>query len=158
VLTRLSGGGSIVSLIRSGGLTRDRFINIALRNVEQLRLYPRVRSTLQQLDARGTPMGIVTNLPAWLVAPILEDLNLDGFFATVKFGAAKPNPQPLCTAITELGLEPNGTVYYAGDQPRDAEAARNAGVRFAWASYGYGTSRPPHTAAILKIFSDVLEL
>ena len=48
--------------------------------------------------------------------------------------------------------------WFVGDGAVDAEAAAAAGVRFAWASYGYYTEAPPGTAKVLERFEDVLQL
>ncbi len=47
--------------------------------------------------------------------------------------------------------------WFVGDKSSDAETAAAAGVRFAWASYGYG-DKCPDDAVILKHFRDVLGL
>jgi HAD superfamily hydrolase (TIGR01549 family) len=131
VISRLSAGRSIVSLIRLAGLSERRYVQLAVRHAQDLPLYPRVRSALRELRVRRTPLGMVTNLPGWLVEPVLTALNLNGFFDVARFRAAKPNPQGLRTAVRALGLEPDRTIYYVGDRSSDAEAANAAGLLFA---------------------------
>ena len=48
-------------------------------------------------------------------------------------GSEKPDPEGLLTVTDTLGAEPESTVF-VGDSERDAEAARRAGMAFAWAS------------------------
>lgn len=47
----------------------------------------------------------------------------------------KPHPEPILEAVRRLGLTPK-EVLYVGDAPSDLEAARNAGVDFAFAAWG----------------------
>jgi phosphoglycolate phosphatase-like HAD superfamily hydrolase len=54
-----------------------------------------------------------------------------------------------------LGKEPSPKSFYVGDSLGDAAAAAAAGMRFAWAAYGYGTK--PETAHVaLSEFAKVL--
>ncbi len=48
-------------------------------------------------------------------------------------GPVKPDPAPLLAAVESLGAEP-GAAYYIGNREKDAEAARRAGVPFAYVS------------------------
>ena len=47
----------------------------------------------------------------------------------------KPHPEPIFICIQRLDLTPED-VLYVGDAPSDLEAARNAGVDFAFAAWG----------------------
>lgn len=47
----------------------------------------------------------------------------------------KPHPEPIFICIQRLALTPED-VLYVGDAPSDLEAARNAGVDFAFAAWG----------------------
>lgn len=106
----------------------------------QTRLFPGMDAVLAELTARGLPLGVVTNKPAWLTEPLLEDLALRERFACVVSGDTlperKPHPQPLLHAARLAGA-PAGTCVYVGDAERDIEAARAAGMRSLVATYGY---------------------
>jgi phosphoglycolate phosphatase len=154
----LRSGGNAVIHARNCGLSNARFSRLCRDSLGDLRLYPETRETLQRLRLRGTPAGIVTNLPKWLVEPILSELNIRQYFDAVVYAARKPYPTGLIKAINDLSLNADDDVYYVGDMPTDAQAAAFAGVSFAWASYGYGDQCPPNTDAILSSFSDVLGL
>lgn len=47
----------------------------------------------------------------------------------------KPDPEPLLLCLSRLGVEPKDAIY-VGDANTDMEAARNAGMAFAYASWG----------------------
>ena len=49
---------------------------------------------------------------------------------------AKPHPAPLLEASRRIGVEP-ARCLYVGDDPRDIEAGRAAGMRTVAAAYGY---------------------
>jgi phosphoglycolate phosphatase len=125
--------------------------------IDCIRLYDGVRAGLTVLTARGVVMGIVTNLPKWLVYPILCELTLERYFKTSVFAARKPAPQGLLSAVECLGRT-NAAVYYLGDMANDALAAQRANLPFAWAAYGYGVRRPSNVAAVIRRFDEVLAL
>jgi phosphoglycolate phosphatase-like HAD superfamily hydrolase len=49
-------------------------------------------------------------------------------------------------------------VWYVGDLKSDCTAARNAGISFAWASWGYSSEMPAHASMHLSSFSEVLAI
>ncbi|WP_324662149.1 HAD family hydrolase [Haloarcula sediminis] len=67
----------------------------------------------------------------------LEVHGIDGAVRSVvgrdTVGSEKPDPEGLLWVLEELGAEP-GSAVFVGDSESDAEAARRAGVEFAWAS------------------------
>lgn len=103
----------------------------------------------------------MTSLPGRLVRPLLDGLDLARHFDVVVHAgtvrARKPSPAPVLEAARQMGLTDPGSLYYVGDAPSDATAAQAAGMRFAWASYGYG-SNPGNGAVILQAFAEVLAL
>lgn len=101
-------------------------------------IYPGVVEGLDALRRRGRRLGIVTgkSRSAWSVTRGRVEL---GPFQTVvtedDVDAPKPSPEGLERAVDELAAVPERTVY-VGDAPRDLEAARAAGIRFAAALWG----------------------
>lgn len=152
-------GGNIVGVLRSSGITRARFASFAFRESDVLRLYPSVLATLDTLSQKGVPTAVVTNLPEWLSRPMLEATGLSGRFNHCEFVAAKPSPRGLQRALIKLGVgQPEHLkVLYVGDRASDERAAKAAGVRFAWASYGYADERLK-VEIELPTFAALLEL
>jgi phosphoglycolate phosphatase len=103
-------------------------------------LFPGVEETLARIEAAGMRWGIVTNKIARLTDPLLRELRLDVRAACVVSGdtaaRAKPDPAPITYAMEFCGCAPNASVY-VGDDRRDIEAGRAAGVRTFAAAYGY---------------------
>ena len=107
-----------------------------------------VDQMLCALDAAGIPWGIVTNKATRFTAPIVAGLGLVKRAAVVVCGDttphAKPHPEPLWHAARAMGLPPESVVY-VGDDLRDAQAARAAGMTMVAATWGYlGLGEPVH--------------
>jgi N-acetyl-D-muramate 6-phosphate phosphatase len=106
----------------------------------QTRLFTGMESVLAQLSNRGLSLGIVTNKPAWLTDPLLEQLALRDRFACVVSGDTlserKPQPQPLLHAAKLAGVAAEACIY-VGDAERDVQAAHAAGMPAVVATYGY---------------------
>jgi phosphoglycolate phosphatase len=104
------------------------------------RLFPGVPEGLAALESAGVPWGIVTNKPGWLTEPLVAALGLGDRAGTVISGDtlpfAKPHPMPLLHAARELHTEPADCIY-VGDNVRDIEAGRAAGMRTIAAAWGY---------------------
>ena len=120
---------------------RGRFLSCYEAGLcRESRLFPGVPELLAALESAGVPWGIVTNKPGWLTEPLLGALGLGGRAGTVISGDtlphAKPHPMPLLHAARELQAEPRGCTY-VGDNIRDIEAGRAAGMRTIAATWGY---------------------
>jgi phosphoglycolate phosphatase len=99
-----------------------------------------VEALLAALERAGMPWGIVTNKATRYTRPIVAGLGYLERSSVVVCGDttphAKPHPEPLLTAARELGLEA-ASVVYVGDDERDAQAARAAGMPMIAATWGY---------------------
>ncbi len=128
--------------------TREQF----LRDYAELMyphstLFPGVAELLGQLQAHGLPWGIVTNKITALAEPLVKHLELQP--AVVVCGDttphAKPHPQPLLHAAAALGVDPSQCLY-VGDDLRDVQAGRAAGMTTIAAAWGYCGDAEPVTA------------
>ena len=103
-------------------------------------LFPGVEDTLARIEQAKLQWGIVTNKIARLTMPLVRALQLEGRAACVVSGdtaiRAKPDPAPIRYALELCGCPPEAGVY-VGDDRRDIEAGRAAGVRTVAVSYGY---------------------
>jgi N-acetyl-D-muramate 6-phosphate phosphatase len=97
-------------------------------------------AVLNSLEERGLPWGIVTNKPTWLTEPLLRELGLSTRPRVVVCGDSlperKPSPMPLLHAAGRMDLAPERCVY-VGDDLRDMQAARAAGMLAIGARFGY---------------------
>jgi phosphoglycolate phosphatase len=114
----------------------------------QSELFPLMHETLAEIEAAGVRWGIVTNKIARFTVPLVEALGLAGRAAAVVSGDttphAKPHPAPLLHALVATGVTADAACY-VGDDLRDVEAGRAAGLRTVIASYGYLGNGVPFT-------------
>jgi N-acetyl-D-muramate 6-phosphate phosphatase len=127
---------------------RDEFLaNYAADLCVKTQLFPGIGTLLDLLDARGVRWGIVTNKIARLTDPLVALLGLTPRAACVVSGDttahAKPHPAPLLHAAQAIDIAP-ARIVYVGDDLRDIEAGRAAGMATIAAAYGYcGEGLPP---------------
>lgn len=107
------------------------------------RLFPGIAELLAEIERQGICWGIVTNKSTRFTPRIVAALGLKGRVACVVCGDTtphiKPHPAPLLHAARELRLDP-GECCYVGDDLRDVQAARAAGMRAVAVEYGYSGS------------------
>lgn len=119
---------------------RDEFLNnyeVAM-NVHS-RLFDGVEELLQTLEREGIAWGIVTNKLARFTDVLVPQVGL-GHAASIisgdTTGFAKPHPAPLLAAANALQV-PAHACWYVGDDARDIEAGRAAGMTTIAAEWGY---------------------
>ena len=99
-----------------------------------------VPQLLAGLNDRGMAWGIVTNKARRFTQPTVEAFTELQAAATVISGDStpytKPHPGPVLAALQSAGLSAESTLY-VGDDRRDIQAGRAAGVRTVAAAYGY---------------------
>lgn len=129
--------------LRAAGFTKTSFA----RRVESdaAPLFDGVAHALRSLRSRGVRLGVVTNLPRWVALPMLSSHQIAALFDAIicyeDTRSHKPSPDPLIRCVEVLDLAPQ-LCTYVGDDKNDFVAAQAAGMRFAWAAWGYG-SMPP---------------
>lgn len=125
-------------------------------------LFTGVAELLAALDEAKLPWGIVTNKPGNLAEPLIKALGLAERCKCIVSGDTlpkrKPHPDPLHHASSILDIKEQHTLYM-GDDPRDIQAGKAAGMLTAAASYGYilDDENPNDWDADL-IFNQALEL
>jgi N-acetyl-D-muramate 6-phosphate phosphatase len=120
---------------------RDEFLQRYEARMTQLtRVFPAMLPLLEALGAQAMPWGIVTNKAARFSEPLVLALGLSGRAATLVSGDttphAKPHPEPLLEAARRLRVEPASCVY-VGDDLRDVQAGRFAGMTTVAVAWGY---------------------
>jgi 2-phosphoglycolate phosphatase len=127
---------------------RDEFLDLYENNLfRETRLFPGMPELLAALEERGIAWGIVTNKLERFTLPLVEALGLAARAACVVGGdtteRAKPHPDPLLEASRRIRIEPRDCAY-VGDDERDVQAGRAAGMTPMVALYGYlGDGKPP---------------
>jgi len=135
------------------------------------RLFPGMAEVLDELDNSGIKWGVVTNKPAWLTDPLVQQMGLQERCACIISGDTleerKPHPAPLQHACRLIGCSEKESVYI-GDAARDIEAGNNAAMPTLVALFGYigdedepgnwgATGMVKHPADILKWVNNNLQ-
>jgi phosphoglycolate phosphatase len=131
---------------------------------EGTHLMPGVEATLRELAARGVPMAITSNKPAYFSREIVDALGLEGLFAAIlgpeMVAAPKPHPEMVEKAAALLRAS-REEILYVGDMRIDIETCRNAGMAVCVLPTGSETkealaaARPDH---LIERFESLLDL
>lgn len=122
-------------------IMREEFLKLYAQDLcRETTLFGGMETLLYGIEARGLKWGIVTNKAERLAKPLVAQLGLAGRCACViggdTTGRLKPDPAPLLAASAAIAVEPKAC-YYVGDDRRDIEAGRAAGMRTIAVRYGY---------------------
>ncbi len=110
-------------------------------------VFPGVAAGLALLAGAGARLFIVTNKRMVPTRRILEALGLAPLFAGIHTRDETEPPAPSKAAVTQrvlgrYGID-GGRAFFVGDSDEDAAAARENGLRFIHAAYGYGAAGIP---------------
>ena len=149
-----SGARGIVGLalgVRPGDDTFDALRNEFLERyeaclLERTAVFAAMTPVLDALERAGMPWGIVTNKAERFALPVTIGLDLQRRAAAVVCGDStphsKPHPAPLLEAARRVGIGAGSSVY-VGDDLRDVQAGRAAGMATLVAAWGYlGAGEP----------------
>ena len=122
-------------------LLREEFLRrYESRMTKETAVFAEMRPVLDRLDTDRLAWGIVTNKAERFAAPLVAHLGLATRASTLVCGDttahAKPHPAPLLEAARRIGVSP-ATCIYVGDDRRDVEAGRAAGMGTVVAAWGY---------------------
>lgn len=120
---------------------RDEFLSEYEQALDvDSRVFAGMHQVLLEIERRGLRWGVVTNKATRFTMPVLRGLALAQRAAVVISGDttphAKPHPEPLLEACRRLEVSPDQAMY-VGDDLRDVQAARAAGMPSVAAGYGY---------------------
>ncbi|WP_314439686.1 HAD family hydrolase [Massilia timonae] len=110
-------------------------------------LFDGIPELLDGISDAGMAWGIVTNKPSRFTDPLVPQIALAHAGCIVSgdtTGFAKPHPAPLLEGARRLGLAPE-QCWYVGDDLRDIEAGRAAGMITVACAWGYCGAIEPST-------------
>ena len=147
------------------GLREEFFSNYERCIHERSEVFAGVPELVATLTQQSMKWGVVTNKMTRFTSLIAQRVALFGDAGAIVSGDStpysKPHPAPLFAAAEQLGLEPHECIY-VGDDERDIQAGRAAGMGTVAAMYGYlGTgAMPADWGADAMIYSplDLLKL
>ena len=121
-------------------LREEFFRNYESAMTVRTRIFEGIPELIAALTTRGLPWGVVTNKSMRFTGPLTRCMPLFATAGAVVGGDttphAKPHPAPLLEAARQLGLPPAACIY-VGDDERDVQAGRAAGMPTVAATYGY---------------------
>lgn len=120
---------------------RDEFLQMYEQRLTQgTAVFPAMVEVLHALEAAGLPWGVVTNKAERFTLPLVRGLGLHRRAGAVVCGDttphSKPHPAPLLEAARRMGVAA-GQCVYVGDDLRDMQAGRAAGMPSLAAAWGY---------------------
>lgn len=121
-------------------LRQEFFAHYEACMTERTRPFDEVPEMVACLSTAGLPWGVVTNKAERFSLPLTRALPLFAQVGTVVCGDTtphpKPHPAPLLEAARRMGMDPADCLY-VGDDERDIQAGRAAGMPTVAALYGY---------------------
>jgi phosphoglycolate phosphatase len=121
----------------------------SIKNFNKNKLYPGVKRVLNQLRKKKIKIGIVTSKDCFRTRKILRKFSLK--FNEVRCGdnklPGKPKPDKILSIIKKLKIKKDKTVY-VGDMMVDKLTAKNAGIEYIHALYGYSSNKIRHKNTI----------
>jgi phosphoglycolate phosphatase len=127
---------------------------------DENRPYPGVEHTLHEFAGSGARLGVLTNKPQELAAPLLDALGLSRFFAAIhgagRFSYVKPDARVFHHLVDEMGGVGAGAIMI-GDSITDLRTARAAQASVILVTYGYALD-PVETLGADAVTANFTEL
>ncbi|RLD09653.1 MAG: phosphoglycolate phosphatase [Chlamydiae bacterium] len=117
--------------------------------------------TLEKLNASGVKCAVLTNKPEEPTLTILNEMNLTRFFDTIygedSTSFKKPDPGALLLIMEKWNI-PKEDLLMVGDNYTDIHVAKNAGIKSAFFTFGYGVKDHIEPDYTFDNFSDLLNM
>lgn len=124
---------------------------------QRSRPFTGVLALLEQCQAQGLPMSIVTNksqaMAIRIVETLLPGIHFAALVGATPYRALKPDPQGALVATAQMGVKPH-TCLMVGDTSLDVLTARAAGMRAGAALWGYEREHELLSHAPHLVFKD----
>ena len=135
--------------------------NYDANGVRNTQLYEGVKRTLESLKETGVELFLVTNKPKIATNNLTNQHGIDGLFTEIlcrdsRLPAYASKGEMLCELVGRYGVDAERAVM-GGDTEEDYNAAKEAGIRFAFAEYGYGKIRDEVECIRLSQFSEIAQ-
>ncbi|RGE45596.1 phosphoglycolate phosphatase [Comamonas testosteroni] len=121
-------------------MREEFFRNYEKCMTERTYAFEGVAQLIHSLQSAPLAWGVVTNKSMRFTDPLTQQMPLFASAAAVVSGDttphSKPHPQPLLEAARRIQIAPESCIY-VGDDERDIQAGRAAGMKTVAACYGY---------------------
>ncbi len=141
---------------------RDEFLNLYEANLcRETRLFDGMAELVLAIESRGLFWGIVTNKAERFALPLMKLLGYGTRAACIiggdTTGKLKPHPDPLYAAAKAIQIPPQACIY-VGDDERDVQAGRAAGMKTIAVRYGYLNGSDPASWGADAVIDTPLEV
>ncbi len=111
--------------------------------IQNVRAYDGIETLLAALRERDIKLAVATNAPSTFARRILAHVGLADYFAAIEgpdtAGASKPDPAMLAKILSQTGFRHGiHRGWMVGDNTKDIEAARTAGIDAVFCTWGFG--------------------
>jgi 2-phosphoglycolate phosphatase len=134
--------------------------NYAQALVVESSLFSGITALLDALQSKTLAWGIVTNKASRFTDPLVLQIGLHQAGCIISGDTtphAKPHPEPLLEAARRLQLAPQ-ECWYVGDDLRDIQAGRSAGMLTIAAAWGYCGNAEPKTWGADQVANTPLDI
>jgi phosphoglycolate phosphatase len=129
--------------------------------LNQTRPYPGIREVLLVCREMGIRLAVISNKGHILTVRIAEHYfgrsTFDEILGQKDEMKCKPDPEPVLFLLKKMALKPR-EVLYVGDSDVDIQTARNAGLDFIAAGWGFRSKEQLRQAGAKRIIHQPLEL
>jgi len=128
--------------------------------IHATRVWPGVIPMLKRVSAQGVDMSICTNKAGVLASAIIDGFGLTDYFSNVVCGDTlpyrKPHAGPIEWIMKQVSVTA-GECIMIGDTEHDVLAAKNAGIRSIFVSFGYSRLESLETLPdfVINHFDDI---
>lgn len=112
-------------------------------DIYRSQVYPGMESLIRRLRAQGVKIGVATLKPEWMAQLLLKHFGIGQLVDTCSGSASdelgeRTKSQIIDEALRRLGHTDRSRVVMLGDTLFDADGAKESGVDFVAAMYGFG--------------------
>ena len=130
-------------LLRTYGISKLKLLTLTLRirkemsrHIPEMKLYDKMGKALREIRAAGYGMGILTSNSVENVRKFLEINNMTALFDFIYSGRSFLGKDRVIRKMIIREQLPAGRIVYVGDETRDIEASRAAGIPVIAVSWG----------------------
>lgn len=130
-------------LLETYGISRLKLLTLTLRmrkemkrHVSEMNLFPGMEAALKEISNAGYRTGILTSNSVVNVSRFLEINKLSGLVDFIYSGRSFLGKEKIIRKVLIHEQIPAGRVVYVGDETRDIEASRAAGIPVIAVSWG----------------------
>ncbi|MDF1880650.1 HAD family hydrolase [Sulfurimonas sp. MAG313] len=130
--------------------------------IQNVYLYEGIKETIHALRSQKVRISVATNAPTKFARRMLEECGIFEYFDFVigadRVAKAKPDREMLVYILKNYGYKRGHKALMIGDNIKDMQAAHNAGIDSAFATWGFSPQSRHHQVFsspqdVLKYFS-----